>query len=131
MLEEKKSVPAIQVFRHRELALKIAALTEEIEELKSEKALLLNQLACADDYGVTVIKQHVAFMESSLDKLNQQEGKYTAELDAALAQYAELRHLATNMDAMELDTARQSIRLGKEHEVMQQLQMESGLISGY
>ena len=122
LLEEKKSVPAIQVFRHRELSQKIAALTEDIEELKSERILLLNQLACADDHGITEIKQRVAFMESFQDKLDQQEGKYTAELDAALAQYAELRHLATDMDATELDTARQSIRLGKEHEVMHQLQ---------
>ena len=38
---EKKTMPAIQVFRHRELAQKIAGLTEDIEELKSEKALLI------------------------------------------------------------------------------------------
>ena len=122
LLEEKKSVPAIQVLRHRELAQKIAALTEDIEELKSEKALLLNQFACEDDYGIADVKQRVASMESSLDKLNRQEEKYTAELDAALAQYAELQQQVSNMDAMELNTVRQSIRPDKERETFQRLQ---------
>ncbi len=122
LLDEKKNTPAIQVFRHRELAQKIADLTEDIEELKSEKALLLNQLNCADDHGMDEIKQHIASMESSLEMLNQQEGKYTAELDVALAQYAELQQQAADMDAMELDTARHAIRPDKEQETAQRLQ---------
>ena len=51
LLAEKKNTMAIQVFRHRELAQKIAGLTEDIAELKSKKALLLNQLNCTDDHG--------------------------------------------------------------------------------
>ena len=126
MLDEKKAVPAIQVFRHRELTQKIAGLTEDIEELKSEKALLLNQLNCTDDHGMGEIKQHIASMESSLDTLNQQEKKYTAELDAALAQYTELQQQAVDMDAMELDAARHAIRSDKEYEVLQRLQATYG-----
>ena len=126
LLAEKKNTPAIQVFRHRELAQKIAGLTEDIEELKSEKALLLNQFNCEDDHGMDKIKQHIAFMESSLETLNQQEEKYTAELDAALAQYTELQQQAADMDAMELDTARHVIRPDKERETAQRLQAAHG-----
>ena len=126
LLDEKKNSPAIQVFRHRELAQKIATLTEDIEELKSEKTLLLNQFNCADDHGMDEIKQHIASMESSLETLNQQEKKYTAELDAALAQYTELQQQAADMDAMELDAARHAIRPDKEREAAQQLQAAYG-----
>lgn len=126
LLEEKKSTPAIQVFRHRELAQKIAGLTEDIEELKSEKALLLNQLNCTDDHGMGEIKQHVASMESSLETLNRKEKKYTAELDAALAQYAELQQQAADMDAIELDTTCHAIRSDKEWETVQRLQAAYG-----
>ena len=135
LLEEKKSVPAIQVLRHRELAQKIAALTEDIEELKSEKTLLLNQLTGGNDHDVTEVKQRVFSMESSLDKLDQQAGKYTAELDVTLAQYAELQQQAADIDTVELDTARQVIRPDKEHEVRQQLhntygkRFDSGLLA--
>ena len=122
LLKEKKAITAIQVFRHRELARKIASLTEDIAELKSEKALLLNQFNCADDHGMIEVKQHIASMESSLEKLSQQEGKYTAELDAALKQYTELQQQAADMDSTELEAARQAIRLGKESEMVQRLQ---------
>ena len=73
MLDEKKNTPAVHVFRHRELAQKIATLTEDIEKLKSEKVLMLNQFNCADNHGMDKIKQHIASMESSLETLNQQE----------------------------------------------------------
>ena len=71
---------------------------------------------------MTVVKQRVASMESSLKTLNQQEDKYTAELDAALAQYAELQQQAADIDTVELNTARQAIRHGKEREMAQRLQ---------
>ena len=122
LLDEKKAIPAIQVFRHRELAQKIAALTEDIEELKSEKILLLNQLDCDGDHGITEVKQHVASMESSLRKLDQQETKYTAELDEALAQYTELHEQTTDIDPTELDAVRQAIRPELEYKVMRWLQ---------
>ena len=123
LLEENKAIPAIQVFRHRELSQKIAALTEDIEELKSEKALLLNQV---DDHGMAEAKQRIASMESSLKKLNQQEKKYTTELDAALSQYAGLQRQTTDIDTMELDMARQAIRPNMERETAQQLQAAYG-----
>ena len=126
LLEEKKSAPAIQVFRHRVLSQKITVLTEEIEELKSEKALLLNQLDCADDHGMAEVKQRVASMESSLEKLDQREKKYAAELDAALAQYAELQQQTKDIDSIELDTARQAIRPNRERKTVQQLQTAYG-----
>ncbi len=126
LLDEKKNTPAIQVFRHRELAQKIATLTEDIEELKSEKALLLNQLNCTDDHGMGEIKQHVASMESSLETLNRKEKKYTVELDTALAQYTELQQQSADIDAIELDTARHAIRPDKEYETLQRLQSAYG-----
>ena len=126
LLEGKKATPAIHVFRHRELGQEIVTLTEDIEELKSEKVLLLNQLACADDHGIIEVRRRVASLEFSLERLQQQEIKYAAELDAALVQYAELQQQATNMDAKELDAARQAFRSDKELEVMQQLQNAYG-----
>ena len=126
MLEEKKATPAIQIFRHRELSQKIAALTEDIEELKSEKALLLNHVGCADDHGMAEVKRRVATLESLLGKLNHREKSCTAELDAVLAQYVELQRQSTDIDTIELDMARQSIRPNRERETAQQLQAVYG-----
>ena len=126
LLEEKKAIPAIQVFRHRELSQKITALTKDIEELKSEKTLLLIQFDCADDHGMTKVKQRVVSMESSLEKLDQREKKYTAELDAALVQYAELQQQTTDIATMELKAVRQAIRPNIEREITEQLQSSYG-----
>lgn len=46
---EKKVLPAWQVFKHKELAARITELTEDLEELRSEKALLLRQFDYAED----------------------------------------------------------------------------------
>lgn len=43
-LDEKKATPVIQVLKHRDLAKRIAELTEDLEELLTEKAMLLRQL---------------------------------------------------------------------------------------
>ncbi len=59
-------------------------------------------------------------MESSLETLNQQEKKYTVELDMALAQYAELQQQVADMDT--LDTTRHAIRPVKEYETVRRLQ---------
>ena len=120
MLAEKKNTMAIQVFRHRELAQKIAGLTEDIAELKSKKALLLNQLNCTDDHGIDEIKQHIASMGASLETLNQQER------DVALAQYAELQQRVVDVDTIELEDARHVIWPDKERETVQRLQAVHG-----
>jgi uncharacterized small protein (DUF1192 family) len=126
LLAEKKNTMAIQVFRHRELAQKIAGLTEDIAELKSKKALLLNQLNCTDDHGIDEIKQHIASIGASLETLNQQEEKYSAERDVALAQYAELQQRVVDVDTIELEDARHVIWPDKERETVQRLQAVHG-----
>ena len=126
LLDKRKATPVIQIFQHRELVQKIAGLTEDIEELKNEKALLLNQFNCADDHGMAEIKQRITSMENSLNKMDQQEKKYVAELEAALAQYTELQQQAADMDAIELNTACHAIRPDKERETTQRLQAAYG-----
>ena len=49
-------------------------------------------------------------LESNLQKLDEQEQKYSAEVDAALHKYAEAKAQAADLDPVELYEARQSIR---------------------
>lgn len=62
-----------------------------MEELKSEKAVLLNQLDCADDVGIAAIKKDIASVGVGLSKLEQQEEKYASKLEAALREYTDLK----------------------------------------
>ena len=107
---EKKALPAWQVFKHKELAAKIAELTEDLEELRSEKALLLQQFEYSEAAGAETFRKDIAVLESNLQKLDEQEQKYSAEVDAALHKYAEAKAQAADLDPVELYEARQSIR---------------------
>ena len=78
---EKKSTPVIKVITHRDLARRIAELTEEIEELKSEKARLLAAMERTDDKDVATVNDSLDRMESAIAELDKREEKYTAEFN--------------------------------------------------
>ena len=122
LLAEKKETPFYQIPKLRDLARRIAELTEELEELKTEKEMLLRSLDCADDTGISSVKKDIAAMESALKKLEAQEAKYSAELDAALKEYSELKEQASEFDAGELMEARLSIREEKERSAVTRVQ---------
>ena len=110
MLTEKKEISFWNASKHKELSAKIAKLTEDVEELKSEKAVLLNQLDYADDSGIAAIKKDIADAEASLSKLEQQEKKYSAQLEAALNEYTNLKVRGADFDAAELYAQRMILR---------------------
>ena len=122
LLAEKKETPFYQIPKLRDLTRRIAELTEELEELKTEKEMLLRSLDCADDTGISSVKKDIAAMESALKKLEAQEAKYSAELDAALKEYSELKEQASEFDAGELMEARLSIREEKERSAVTRVQ---------
>ena len=126
LLSEKKSFPAVHVFRHRELAAKIAALTEDLEELRSEKNLLLASLAYSEENAADQFPKDIAAMEQNLKRLEEQEQNYSAELDAALNEYAGLREQAQGFDPVQLHEARHAIRPGKEQEAENRVQQVYG-----
>ena len=61
-------------------------------------------------------------LRAGLKKLETQEQKYSAELDKALTEYAELKAQAADFDPVELYEARQAIRPAQEKAAEQQLE---------
>ena len=123
LLDEKKATPRVRVIRHHELARGIAKLTEDLEELKNERTILLSQYAGTDGTlgtGVQAVRNRISFLEATLQKVERRESKYVAELEAALAQYRELREQVNGVDVSVLDAARQSIRPDMEREAYRQ-----------
>ena len=114
LVAEKKELPIYHVKRHKALAVRIAELTEDLEELRSEKSLLLQKFEYAEDAGTESFRKDIATMEAGLKKLEAQEQKYSAELDKALDEYAELKAQTADFDPVELYKARQAIRPAQE-----------------
>lgn len=121
LLAEKKATPILHVAKHMELSRQIAALTEDMEEPRSEKNVLLGLFDKSDDAGMKEIRQWVDSIEASLQRLEQAEGRYNSELDTALTQYAELTKQAVDMDTAELGNARTALRQDKKQIAIERL----------
>lgn len=125
-LDEKKATPVIQVLKHRDLAKRTAELTEDLEELRTEKAMLLRQLQYPEDSTADMFRKEIRTLEDGLKKLEASEAKYAAELDNALKQYAELQEQTAEFDPVELYEARQEIRPNHERNATRRIQNAYG-----
>ena len=126
LLAEKEEISFWNFPKSKELNEKIAKLTEDLEELKSKKAMLLNQLDCVDDAGIATIKKDISAAEAGLSKLEQQEEKYSSELEAALSEYANLKEQCTDFEPAQLYAQRTALRTEKTADAVQRIQSAYG-----
>ncbi len=110
LVKEKKELPVFRIVRSRELAAKITGLTEDLEELRSEKARLLEKFSLEDSTAPAAFRKEIAALESSLKKLTVQEKKYSGELDEAIAEYEAFKAQSADVDPVELYDVRLAIR---------------------
>ena len=118
-VKEKKELPIFRIVRSRELATQIAELTEDLEELRSEKVRLLEKFSLEDSNAPAAFRKEIAALESSLQKLTVQEKKYSGELDKAIAEYEALKAQSADVDPVELYDVRHEIRPEYERAVQE------------
>ena len=108
LIAEQKNC-GIHFIRASKLGEQIAALTEDIEELKFQKAQLLSRLNCQDN-GIASKDKNVKEMDTFLGKLEQQHSTLSAQKEKDKAQFLEIRNsiVPENHDA--LMTEREAIR---------------------
>ena len=75
-MKVKKEMPVIHVLKHRDLAKRIAELTEDLEELRSEKAVLFQQLQFPEDATADGFRKEIPTLEAGLKKLETSEARY-------------------------------------------------------
>ena len=126
LLTEKKTTPFYQFVVHNNLEKQIAKLTEDLEELKSEKVMVLSSLDCDEDTGIAEVKKSVVAMERNLERLTQQEEKYVAELDTAMIQFTELKEQEKEVDYVALFEQRAVLRPDTIQAVTSKLKMAYG-----
>lgn len=111
---EKNALPGWQITQRYELSSRIATLTEEIEELRSEHRQLMSDYYCQSDADFQQIKDTYTQRKDSKKVLEEQETKYTEKLDDALSQYQKLSEETADVDADALLDARLALRDGME-----------------
>ena len=123
---KKKSTPVLRIAIQRDLSRQIAELTEELEELKSEKQRLLKELKCNDDNGVQKLQSEIARIESALATLDETEKKNISKLNKAIQRYKDLKKQSADFDQGELAAARSKIRPEKQLSAENKLQSSYG-----
>lgn len=114
LIKEKQSIPVIMILKHREFAKRISELTEELEELQTEKKIILNSLYCTETYTIENVKSYVSALEKKLDVISKQEQKNSEEIEKAVAEYKEMKESATDFDPAELREEQLKLRYDKE-----------------
>ena len=88
--KEKKNTLTWQISKHQELNKRLSELTEDLEELRSEKARLPAEFNCSEEDISTTITS-VKSQETRLAELDSTEKKYLEEFEAVKGEYSELK----------------------------------------
>ena len=110
MTAEKRELSPLCVLKHKELAAQIAEKTEDIEELKNRRASILRRAGCMEDAGGNELQQRMATIEGMLQKLEEQERRFSALSNLTVQKYADLQGQAAQVDTDELNAVRYSVR---------------------
>ena len=108
LIAEQKNC-GIHFIRASKLGEQIAALTEDIEELKFQKAGLLSQLNCQDN-GIAARKQNLKKMENALEILEQQHVVLSEQKEADKAQFLEAKDGITAKNQNAVMQERENLR---------------------
>ena len=106
--------PLYKPFEHVRLNAQIAEVTEDLEELKSEKTRLINRIGVADDEGVKRSKARIETDRDNLKKAETAEIRAAVNLEDAAEEYHKLEAQAAEFDPDELMDARLALRPEEE-----------------
>ena len=98
LTNEKKQTPAWSLLKKRDLTQRINALSEELEDLRTEKNRILASFDLADDKEMADIRRWTKQQEATIKALNTQESRCQTELNTALEEYKTICAHAANFD---------------------------------
>ena len=126
LVARKKETPVLNVMEHIRLSNQINELTEEIEDLRSEKTMRLRRMNCSDEKEIKTIQNNVASAEANMKKYDDDETKAQAELNGVISGIEKLTADSADVDQAQLLSVRLSIRHDYEHDATVTIQTHYG-----
>ena len=123
---EKKQTPVWSLLKRNDLTKRIAQLTEELEELRSEKAQILARFDYTDDKNIQQVRAWVRMKEKNIDDLRSKETQCEQDFDAAQTEFAALSEKTKDYDPKILCPHRLSIRKKLAKETTEKLKNHFG-----
>ena len=115
LVAQKKETPVFNVTEHIRLSSRINDLTEEIEDLRSEKAMRLSRMNCSAEKEIKTIQNNVSSAEVNMKKYDDDDAKAQAELNGVIGEIEKMTINSADVDQAELLSARLNIRSDYEH----------------
>lgn len=107
---ELKTLSPTSFLRRGEIKRELAAVTEDMEELKSELSMLLADFGKTDAEGMKEVRQQLDAMTANKTGLETIAAKVADSMDAEVEKYRVLQEQAKAVDTDELHTARMELR---------------------
>lgn len=126
LTNEKKQTPAWSLLKKRNLTQRINALSEELEDLRTEKNRILASFNLTDDKDMTDIRRWTKQQEAAIQILNAQQNRCEQELNHALEEYEALSSHAAGFDPNTLWPHRLTIRKELAQETAEKLKKHFG-----
>ena len=128
--ELQKELADLSVFaigRRKELKIKIAELSEEIEELQFEEKSIMRVFDKAGAAGMKEVEGEISKSEARIVRLDAQEVRFTGAINREKEKFDGLKAQAADLDQDELTDARIALRQQMEREAQNRiLRAESG-----
>ena len=118
----RNAVPLLQIAQRRQLAEQIAALTEEIEELRSRQAMILHCLDCKNNSEAQRFGSYLDKLEEMQEKLAAQRESLMQQLSTTTKQYLEIENKIQPKDADAVHRHRTAMRKVSTAEIYRQIQ---------
>ena len=107
---ELKALSPTSFLRRGEIKRELAAVTEGMEELKSELSMLLSEFGKTDPDGMKDVRQQLDAMTANKEGLEAIASKAADSMDTEIEKFRALQEQAKTVNTAELHTARMELR---------------------
>lgn len=107
---EKRSLTPVHIIRHNKLSSRIVELMEDIEELKNQKNIVLQNMYCETDKQVSDIEQRRNKNADTLKLLDKRNSELTEQKKHIAAEFEEVRNSISAEDSDAVQEERLAVR---------------------
>ncbi len=119
--QELEGLSLFNIGKRKELKTQLAAISEEIEELRFEEKSVMQTFDKEDAAGMKKAKIEISSVEADVVKLDKQESALTAAVEKEQEKFSELKEQASDLDPGELTDARLSLRPQMEDQAKERI----------
>lgn len=119
--KELDGLSLFSIGRRKELKTQLAAITEDIEELRFEEKSVMQTFDKEDAARMKKAKTEISSVEADVVKLGKQETTLTDAIDEERAKFTGLKEQATGLDRGELTDARFALRPQMEDQAKERI----------